>query len=161
MMLAARNGSRAARICGSMLALLLGLAACLASVAHAADGTRAASSVQPVAGPPSVTGAQPATGMQAGNDAESNSGAAVLESFDKQQVQRVKQASELSDHSKRMIMFVLAIPLFILLLITGGLGIATGVYGKKLFIQHMFFAGLTITLALAHAIAGLVWFYPF
>jgi len=124
-------GSRARWLSGGMLALLLALAACFTPLARAAD------------------------------DAQQNNGAAVLEAFDKQQVQRVKQASELSDHSKRLIMFTLAIPLFVLLLITGGLGIATGVFGKKLFIPHMIFAGLTVTLALAHAIVGLVWFYPF
>jgi len=124
-------GSRARWLSGGMLALLLALAACFTPLARAAD------------------------------DAQQNNGAAVLEAFDKQQVQRVKQASELSDHSKRLIMFTLAIPLFVLLLITGGLGIATGVFGKKLFIPHMVFAGLTVTLALAHAIVGLVWFYPF
>lgn len=90
-----------------------------------------------------------------------NNGTQVLEAFDRQQVLRVNQASDLSDHKKHLIMFLMGVPLLILLLITGGLGIATGVYGKHLFIQHMVFAGLTITLALAHVIAGLVWFYPF
>jgi hypothetical protein len=85
----------------------------------------------------------------------------VLEAFDRQQVQRVNQASELSDHNKHLIMFLMGVPLLILLLITGGLGIATGIFGKQLFIAHMIFAGLTITLALAHVIVGLVWFYPF
>jgi hypothetical protein len=122
---------------GGMLALVLALMACLIPQAQAADDTHLASEVQ------------------------STNGAAVLEAFDKQQVLRVTQASELSDHSKRLIMFSMAIPLFILLLITGGLGVATGVFGKKLFIPHMVFAGLTVTMALAHAIVGLVWFYPF
>ena len=126
-----------------MLAAALVLGAWLAPQAQAADKPLAASSVQ------------------AGGDTQSANGAAVLEAFDQQQVQRVKQASELNDHNKRTIMFALAVPLFILLLITGGLGIATGVFGKRLFIPHMIFAGLTVTLALAHAIVGIVWFYPF
>jgi len=92
---------------------------------------------------------------------QAQTGTQVLEAFDRQQVQRVNQASELSDHKKHLIMFMLAIPLIILLLITGGLGIATGVYGKQLFLAHMVTAGLTITLAVAHVIVGLVWFYPF
>ncbi len=98
---------------------------------------------------------------RAAEDSQATNGAAVLEAFDRQQEQRVKQSSELSDHSKHLIMFTLAVPLLILLVITAGLGIATGVYGKQLFIPHMIFAGLTVTLALAHVIAGLVWFYPF
>lgn len=102
-----------------------------------------------------------APGARAAESSQSSTGTEVLEAFDRQQVARVNQASELSDHKKHLIMFMLAIPLFILLLATGGLGIATGVYGKKLFIPHMVCAGLTMTLALAHVIAGLVWFYPF
>ncbi len=151
MMQAAQGGKRL-KNAGILLAAALLLAACLVPVAHAADTVRPAGNEQTAAS------AHPAD--EPGN-AQSTNGAAVLEAFDQQQVQRVKQASELNDHNKRVIMFALAVPLFILLLITGGLGIATGVYGKKLFIPHMICAGLTITLALAHAIAGIVWFYPF
>ncbi len=140
---------RTAKLYGASLALALVLGAGLMPLAQAADAARPASSVQPAAD------------SQSFNNTQSLNGAAVLEAFDQQQVQRVKQASELNDHNKRVIMFALAVPLFILLLITGGLGIATGVFGKKLFIPHMIFAGLTVTLALAHAIVGLVWFYPF
>jgi hypothetical protein len=91
---------------------------------------------------------------------ESN-GTRVLEAFDRQQVQRVNNAGAISDHEKQVIIFAMGAPLAVLLLITGGLGIATGIYGKQLFVAHMIFAGLTITLALAHAIVGLVWFFPF
>jgi len=48
-----------------------------------------------------------------------------------------------------------------LLLVTGGLGVAMGVYGKQVFVAHMICAGLSMTLAIAHAIVGIVWFYPF
>ncbi len=148
-MQAARGGVRTAKMYGVMLAAALALGACLVPLAQAADSVRPASSVQ-------ITGnAQPV------DDPQSTNGAAILKAFDDAQVQRVKQASELNDHNKRIIMFALAVPLFLLLLITGALGIATGVYGKKLFIPHMIFAGLTVTLALAHAIVGIVWFYPF
>ncbi len=143
MMHAERGGMRTAKVLGILLATALMAAAWLAPQARAADAVPAVSSVQ------------------AGGDTQSTNGAAVLEAFDQQQVQRVKQASELNDRNKRLIMFALAVPLFILLLVTGGLGIATGVYGKKLFIPHMICAGLTVTLALAHAIVGIVWFYPF
>lgn len=88
-------------------------------------------------------------------------GTQVLEAFDRQQMQRVNEASALTDHKKQVIMFAMGVPLVILLLITGGLGIAMGVYGKQLFITHMVFAGLTMTLALVHVVVALVWFYPF
>jgi hypothetical protein len=65
------------------------------------------------------------------------------------------------DHKKRLIMFILGAPLLVMILITGGLGVAMGVYGKQVFVAHMLFAGLSMTLAIAHAIVGIVWFYPF
>jgi hypothetical protein len=58
-------------------------------------------------------------------------------------------------------MFLLGVALLTLVLITGGLGIAMGVYGKQVFVAHMIFAGLSMTLAIAHAIVGIVWFYPY
>lgn len=98
---------------------------------------------------------------QAAEKGQLNNGAQVLEAFDRQQVQRVNKTSDLSDHQKQLIMFMIGVPLLLLLLITGGLGVATGVYGKQLFIAHMVCAGLTITLAIVHVIVGLVWFFPF
>lgn len=109
--------------------------------------------------PPNANGGQ-AGATQAAGSATTN-GVELLKQFDEQQNERVKGASALTDQNKRVIMFSMSLPLFLLLLITGGLGIATGVYGKKLYIPHMIFAGLTVTLALAHAIAGIVWFFPF
>jgi hypothetical protein len=58
-------------------------------------------------------------------------------------------------------MFGLGAPLLILLLITGSLGVAMGVYGKPVYLAHMVCAGLSVTLAIVHAIVGLVWFRPF
>ncbi len=98
---------------------------------------------------------------QAEESTKPNNGTQVLEAFDRQQLERVNGASALSDHKKQVIMFIMGVPLVILLLITGGLGIAVGVFGKPLFVAHMVFAGLTMTLALAHVVVGLVWFFPF
>ena len=58
-------------------------------------------------------------------------------------------------------MFLLGVALITLVLITGGLGIAMGIFGKPVFVAHMVFAALSITMAIVHAIVGLVWFYPF
>jgi len=63
--------------------------------------------------------------------------------------------------TRHKVMFLLGIPLLLLLLATAGLGIATGLFGKQLFVLHMLFAGLSLTLAIVHAIVGLVWFFPF
>lgn|SRR5487761_2108615 len=88
-------------------------------------------------------------------------GVQVLEAFDRQQAQRVDSAASIGDKKKQLIMFFLGIPLLILLLCTGAVGIAMGVFGKPLFLLHMILAGLTMTLALVHVIVGLAWFYPF
>jgi len=84
----------------------------------------------------------------------------MMEAFERQNT-RVVDSNVLSDHKKHVVMFLMGVPLLVLILITGALGIAMGVYGKPLFVMHMIFAGLTMTLALAHVVVGLVWFYPF
>lgn len=101
-----------------------------------------------------------AVAAQSTDNSQAN-GVRMLEQFDQQQVKKVKDTGAISEHEKQVIIFAMGAPLAILLLITGGLGIATGVYGKELYVPHMIFAGLTITLAFAHVIVGLVWFFPF
>ncbi len=68
---------------------------------------------------------------------------------------------KIEEQQKRAIMFYMGLPLIILLLITAGLGVAMVLYRKRVFVAHMVFAGLSLTLALAHAVVGTVWFYPF
>ena len=67
----------------------------------------------------------------------------------------------IEDKTKRIVMFLMGVPLLLLLITTVILGIAMGVYGKRVFLAHMLCAGLSMTLALAHAVVGIVWFYPF
>lgn len=67
----------------------------------------------------------------------------------------------ISDAQKARVMFYMGVPLIVLLLLTVILGVAMAVFGKPLFVAHMICAGLSLTLALAHAIVGVVWFYPF
>jgi F0F1-type ATP synthase membrane subunit a len=98
---------------------------------------------------------------RADNLSQNNSGAQVIQAFGQQQLQRVNK-DKLSEHRKHVIIFLLGGPLIIMILITGGLGIAMGVYGQQqLFAAHMISAGLTITLALVHAVVSVVWFFPF
>jgi hypothetical protein len=68
---------------------------------------------------------------------------------------------DIDEKTKHIVLFAMGVPLLILLLVTGGLGIAMGVYGKPYFLAHMVCAGMSITLAIAHAVVGIVWFYPF
>lgn len=92
-------------------------------------------------------------------EAEENS-AQVLQSFTQGEVKE-SDIVAVDEKTKRIIMFVMGVPLLILLLITATLGVAMGVYGKPVYVPHMICAGLSICLAIAHAVAGIVWFYPF
>ena len=90
----------------------------------------------------------------------SDNSAQILQAFNRQH-RDAEHAKSITDKDKQRIMFLLGVVLITLVLITGGLGIAMGLYGKPVFVAHMVFAGLSITLAIVHAIVGLVWFYPF
>lgn len=84
----------------------------------------------------------------------------VIQSFTSKETV-VSEQIKIPDQRKRQIMFLLGVPLLLLILATVSLGIAMGVYGKQVYIAHMVCAGLSLTLALAHAVVGIVWFYPF
>lgn len=97
---------------------------------------------------------------QAEEVAQSNDSAQILQAFNRQH-RDAEHAKSITDKDKQRIMFILGLVLITLVLITGGLGIAMGLYGKPVFAAHMIFAGLSVTLAIVHGIVGLVWFYPF
>lgn len=84
----------------------------------------------------------------------------VLSAFNKDQG-KPSEIVSIPDKKKYLIMFSMGVPLLIFILITAGLGIAMGMYGKPVYVPHMIFAGLSVTLAIAHAVVGIVWFYPF
>lgn len=105
----------------------------------------------------SILSAYPASaeeGNQTGDSVQ------ILQAFDRQH-RETEHAKSITEKDKQRIMFLLGAVLITFVLITGGLGIAMGLYGKPVFLAHMIFAGLSITLAIVHAIVGVVWFYPF
>jgi len=89
-----------------------------------------------------------------------DNGALILHEFNEQNRSDIR-AKAIPLKEKQQIMFLLGLGVILLVIVTGGLGLAMGVFGKPLFVAHMLFAALSITLAIAHAIVGLVWFYPF
>lgn len=105
----------------------------------------------------SILGAFPVYADEATKGADS---AQIMREFNQQRVD-TERAKSITEKDRHRIMFLLGIVLIVLILITGGLGIAMGVFGKPVFVPHMIFAGLSTTLALVHAIVGIVWFYPF
>lgn len=85
---------------------------------------------------------------------------AVMETFRRREIVE-GEAVKITDQEKQIIMFAMGIALLVLLLTTAGLGISMVVLGKQVFVAHMLFAGLSITLAIAHAVVAIVWFFPF
>jgi len=65
------------------------------------------------------------------------------------------------DKRRHEVLFLMGISLLVLVLITAALGVSMGIFGKDVYVAHMLFAGLAVTLAIAHAIVAIVWFYPF
>jgi len=84
----------------------------------------------------------------------------AIQTFNKQHdnetgVLKVKQQTQ------HRILFFMGIGLLIGLLLTATFGLMMVLGGKQVFVWHMLSAGVTITLALAHAVTSIVWFFPF
>lgn len=90
----------------------------------------------------------------------SDSTSDVLRGFNQGQ-DKPSEIVSIPDKKKHLIMFSMGVPLLIFILLTAGLGIAMGMYGKPVYVPHMICAGLSVTLAIAHAVVGIVWFFPF
>lgn len=62
---------------------------------------------------------------------------------------------------KHEILFFMGIGLLIGLLLTVTFGLGMVLDGKPWFLWHMLSAGFSVTLAIAHAVTSIIWFYPF
>jgi len=71
------------------------------------------------------------------------------------------ESNLISEEEKHQILFVMGVMLLVLLIATAYFGIAMGVGGKDVFVQHMVCAALSLTLAGVHAVTAIVWFFPF
>lgn len=84
----------------------------------------------------------------------------VMQAFTEKQ--RALDASrEISEERKHLIMFGMGLTLLVLLLTTAVLGVNMAIYGKRVFVAHTVFAGLSVTLAIVHSVVAIVWFFPF
>jgi hypothetical protein len=84
----------------------------------------------------------------------------VMKGFTELEEETRKQ-QEIEEKSKHQILFIMGVALLLLLLATAYFGISLGFFGKNVFVPHMICAGLSVTLAIAHSIVAIVWFYPF
>jgi len=62
---------------------------------------------------------------------------------------------------KHKILFIMGVGLLLGILTTAGLGLAMVLGDKPVFMWHMAVAGITVTLAIAHAVTSIIWFFPF
>ena len=62
---------------------------------------------------------------------------------------------------KHEILFFMGIGLLVGLLLTVAFGLGMVLDGKPWFLWHMLSAGFSVTLAIAHAVTSIIWFYPF
>ncbi len=85
---------------------------------------------------------------------------AVMEAFTRNPIIE-GEAVRIEQEQKHQILFFMGVSLLILILLTAYYGIAMGVYGKQVFVRHMILAGLSVTLAIAHSVVAVVWFFPF
>ncbi len=97
---------------------------------------------------------------QDADDAAQDDSMAVMEGFN-QKILADDGAYKLTEETKHQVLFVMGALLLILIAFTVYFGVSMGLSGKSLFLQHMICAGLTVTLAIAHAVAAMVWFFPF
>lgn len=95
-----------------------------------------------------------------GVPAQANDSQQVMQGF-------VKKDHPISEHvlietkQKHQILFFMGITLLIFILATAGFGIAMAVFAKQVFVPHMVCAGISVFLAMAHAVTAIVWFFPF
>jgi len=68
---------------------------------------------------------------------------------------------KITTERKHQILFMMGIALLVLLLVTGSLGVAMVGFGQDVFLAHMIFAGLSMTLAVVHAATSIAWFWPY
>ena len=84
----------------------------------------------------------------------------IMEAFN-QDAMAGQEAYELTEEDKHKILFFMGVALLVLLCATAYFGISMVVFNQEVFVKHMVCAGLTVTLGIAHAVAAVVWFFPF
>lgn len=105
--------------------------------------------------------AAPAAGAPQSNASQSEtsqSAEAVMQQFAGSD--EVSPQRKIETERKHQILFLMGLSLLVLLLITGTLGIAMVAFGKDVFLPHMIFAGLSLTLAMVHSATAIAWFWP-
>jgi len=101
--------------------------------------------------------AHPAVAAQAASEGASSE--MIMQQFSGDD--EVSPERKITTQRKHQILFMMGIALLVLLLVTGSLGVAMVGFGKDVFLAHMIFAGLSLTLAIVHAATSIAWFWPY
>lgn len=106
--------------------------------------------------------AEPSQSSQQNQGAGSEGGISVMQSFNNEQNARpLDKVLGIPNHEKGVIMFIMGTALLIAVITTASLGMAMVLHGKEVFLAHMISAGISVFLAIAHAVVAVVWFFPF
>jgi len=109
--------------------------------------------------PVTPAGAAPNQAAAASATESGMNSAAVMEQFAGDD--EVAPERRIETKRKHQILFMMGISLLVLLFMTGSLGVAMVAFDKDVFVPHMIFAGLSLTLAAAHAATSIAWFWPY
>lgn len=72
-----------------------------------------------------------------------------------------RTAGEIEEQRKHQILFYMGAVLLVSIITTAWLGISMVIFGKQVFVAHMIFAGISVSLSIVHAVTAIVWFFPF
>jgi len=124
-----------------------GLLICPGSTAYADAGQHVTADVSAVSG----------TQATVNNSSEDIK---AIQTFNKRRYDEVG-ILKVAAQKKHKILFIMGVCLLLGILTTAGLGLAMVLGEKPLFMWHMAVAGVTVTLAIAHAVTSIIWFFPF
>lgn len=99
-------------------------------------------------------------GLARADDEGADSPFDVLRGFTEVEIEK-SDIVAISDEQKHRIMFAMGFVLLITIITTALLGISMVAFGKQVFLAHMIFAGISVFLAIVHAVTAIVWFFPF
>jgi len=124
-----------------------GLFICPGSTVYAAAGQSATAEASAVSGSQTVVNS-------------SSEDIKAIETFNKLRYDEVG-ILKVEAQKKHKILFIMGVCLLLGILSTAGLGLAMVLGDKPVFMWHMAIAGITVTLAIAHAVTSMIWFFPF
>ena len=86
---------------------------------------------------------------------------AVMSEFNTTANDKEVAKSTTDEKFRHQLLFFMGLMLLIFIFATAYFGLSMALFGKDVFVPHMICAGVTVFLALVHAVVAVVWFFPF